>query len=235
MAVDHQPERVFGMKKVKVKKVKWRCLFILRHADWEQAAWVRADTLPEASRAFFSKTDVPMVVHNDAGWVLLPENTQHEKTEPLPMPHWEFLTNMRGVADLKGMPKFIQALGEQRPPQLSGQVVIGKKFTRSTSLELRSVSASMVIGANVYHRGYPAPYRINADQVSGHRERNLDSIEVGGIALIVLAEKKDEEVYKLTFLDTVDMRLKGDKHDYLVTAKFVRKAILVNVLAIKEL
>lgn len=205
-------------------------LYVLRHPDLEQAAWVRANTSHEASVEFSTQTDIPVIIPNDYGWVPYPEGRRHTKDEERPVPHWEYLQSVQGSSDLKGMPEYIRILSNKRAPKRQGRVSIGKAFTRSTPMGLRSIPRAAVTDARVFHSGYRQAYSIAASEMFGH-ERDWASVEIGKVALLELA---DEKVACPRVGDIVKVRLKSDDSDHVVTGKVVGKSILVNVLSIER-
>jgi len=210
-------------------------LYVLQHPDIEQAAWVRASTLVEASTKFSNRTDIPVIVPNDHGWVPYPEGRQHTNDEERPTPHWEYRVSIYGLADLRGLPGYIRALGAKRAPRRQGQVGIGPAFPRSTPLGLRSIPASGVADSvKVYHSGYIDPYPIVASQVAGIN-RKLEPITLGEAAFLDSIE--EERAYPSPPPrkgDIVKARLKSADDDYFVTGAVVRKLILINVVSIEK-
>jgi hypothetical protein len=207
-------------------------VYVLRHPDVEQAAWVRAIGLVEASTTFSSQTNMPVILSNDYGWVLFPQGRQHSKDEERPLPHWEYLLSVRGWADIKGMPEYIRALSEHRAPRRQGQAIIGRGFARSTSLRLRSIPAAAVVGSvKVFHSGYREAYPITASQMSGF-QGDLGTIDIGKTALLEL--HVDERGESLRVGDIVKTRLKGNGSDYFVTGKVVGRPIVIDVVSIEE-
>lgn len=222
-------------------------LYVLQHPEIEQAAWVKANTGTEASTKLSSRTDIPVIVSNDYEWVLFPEGHRHKNDDERPLPHWEYRDSVNGPADLKGMPEYIRVLGEKRPPQHLGQVSIGRKFTRSTPLDLRSIPAAPIAGqVEAFRSGYNTPYPFNASQISGFNG-NPDSIELGKTAVldffridelhskeghVAKIKWKDQECPKVG--DTLKIRMKSENGDYFVTARVVREAVIVHVVSIEK-
>lgn len=211
-------------------------LYVLRHPEVEQAAWVRANTLREACTTLSNHTGIPVVIPNDYGWVLFPEEKQYYTDDQFPpLPHWEFLAYMGGPADLKCMPEHIRALREKGVgvPWRSGKATLGRKFVRSTPLNLRSVPAPAIVRqAEVCHSGYRHLYRISADQLLDF-PRDMGSITIGKIALLEL--EATEEARSLEVGDTVRMQLTSNQDDVVVIGQIARKAVIMNVMAIENM
>lgn len=209
-------------------------LYVLRHPELEQAAWVRAGKITEASVALSNQTNIPVVVSNDYGWVLYrdgKEERQYTNDEERPLLYWEYLVRVRGPADLKCMPEHIWALTKKRAPRGLGKSVIGPETVRSTPLGPRSVPATAIAGqVGVWHSGYRRPYSINAFQLRGS-PRNLDCINIGQTALLELAAGEEAN---LKPGDMIQARLKGDNNDYFVTGQVTCRAVIVNVVAIEK-
>jgi hypothetical protein len=212
-------------------------LYALRHPDLEQAAWVRARTgeaskTEEAPIALSSETGIPVIISNDYEWVLYSEGQGHRcnDNDERPLPHWEYLLTVRGPADLRGMPEYIRALGEHRAPQRPGQAKVGRAFTRSTPLELRSIPTAPVAPlVQVFHSGYPKLYNTDAREILGYK-RDFDSVGIGKVALLVLQEGVECPAVG----DIVKARLKGDGSDHIVTGKVAHISIVVHVFSIEK-
>ena len=208
-------------------------LFVLRHPDLEQAAWVRATTSLEASRALCNVTDIPVITPNDYGWVSSPDEKQHTDAEERPLPHWEYLTSVNGRADLKGLPKYLRALQDRAVPRDKGQVVFGKVFRRTTPLDLRSLPVASIAGKpEVYHSGYPEPYRIVAAELTSHHNGSSTPISTGKAAILALSA--EEGAQRLESGDIIRIRVKGEEDDYIVIGQVACKAVLLNILDIRQ-
>jgi hypothetical protein len=205
-------------------------LYILQHPDRKQAAWVRASTPSKASTEFSNKTDIPIIVQNDHGWVLFPEGRQHTNDEKQPVPHWEYLETIRGQADLRGFPDYIRSLGEKRAPRGHGQVIIGRAFTRPAPTDSRSIPEAAVTDTQVFHSGYPRSYSIAANEMFGYRQ-DWASVEIGKVAVLELA---DENAESPQAGDIVKVNLRGSESDHIVTGKVVGKSLLVYVVIIEK-
>ena len=208
-------------------------LYVLRHSEVEQAAWVRANTLTDATAALFDKSRISIVVSNDYGWVLFPDERQFTDKKKRPLPHWEFLAYMRGPADLKCIPKYIKVLTEKRAPRRYGKVVIGREFARTTPLDLRSMPVRPVIGRpQVCHSGYREPYTIRARQLLGPI-KNPDAITIGKTALLELMP--EEEARHVEAGDTIRIGMKREQDDHYlwIVGQITHKSVLLNILAIE--
>jgi hypothetical protein len=207
-------------------------VYVLSDHDVEQAAWVRSSTLRESATALANKTHVPVVISDDYGWVLFPEERQFSDDQEKPSPSWEFVTHVRGPADLKCMPEYIQSLREKCAPQRPGRVVTGRRFARSTPLALRRIPATTVVGnAEVCHSGYRKPYPIKVIELLGY-PKNPDLMVVGNTALLELAP---EEEAHLEFGDVLRVRLKTEKDgDIWVIGRMTRKCVVLNIAAIES-
>jgi len=204
-------------------------VYSLWHPEVEQGAWVRADSLAEASTELFGETQIPIVVTQQPGWALLPEWRPHADSEERPVPHWEYLHPVRGPAELRGLPQCIRVLAEHRGPRRHGQVKLGPQISRPAPLPLRSIPPASVPGpVQVFHSGYRLPYDIGARQMWGY-EGNFNSIEIGRTALLELEETKGYP----TIGDVVRIRAKGNGSDQIVTGRVVRKSLILDIVAIE--
>jgi len=213
-------------------KEKTLLLYLLRDPGFEQAALVRANTLPEASMALYNRTKILVVVMNDYGWVPFPENRQHSNEEKCPVPYWEFAMYVRGPSELKCLERSIQLLSERRAPQGLGKVSLGPQLARSTPLTLRSIRGIQVVGeVQVSHFGYNAPYFIDGIQLVDALE-DPASITIG--KNILLKVEAEGGVQHVRVGDNIKVRVKSTDDDYFVTGAVVASSIIINVIGIEE-
>lgn len=204
-------------------------VYALRHPELEQAAWVRAATLREASIEFSRQADIPVVVPNDYGWVPFPEDRQRSDSQERPLPRWEWLLAVHGPADIRGMPEYLRALAERRPPRRPGQAKLGREFPRSTPVELRSIPYGSVPGpVQVFHSGYRDPYDLDATGIWGYHG-DFDLVEIGKPALLDLFQAN---MYPATG-DVVRVRAKGNGSDHMVIGMVTGMSLVLQIVAIE--
>lgn len=208
-------------------------VFRLHDTHIEQAAWVRSETIRESAMALCNKTDIPVVVPNDYGWVPFPDDRQVEDQIERPLPRWEFLMTAHGPADLKSMPEHVQDLA-QHLPRKEGDVRFGVAIPRTVPVSLHSVPATILVGnPQVFHSGYREPYSIKASHLTGFlNDQNL--IVSGKMALLELVP--EEKAEDLEAGDMVRVRIKSSQDGKYITidGQVVRKCVMFTVVTITE-
>jgi hypothetical protein len=208
-------------------------VYVLHDPHVEQAAWVRSNTACEAAMALCKKTDIPVVISNDYGWVPFPEDKQVDVQIERPLPRWEFSIAVRGPADLKSMPEHVRDLIQHVPRKIGG-VRIGAAFPCTAPLSLPSIPATIVVGnPQVFHSGYREPYSIKAIQLLGFPNEQ-SSIVSGKPALLELAPEELAE--SLEAGDMVKVRMKSSQAGKYITidGQVVRKCVMLNVIDIES-
>jgi hypothetical protein len=204
-------------------------VYSLRHAQLEQAAWVRATTIRDASVEFSRQTDIPVIVPNDYGWVPFPEGRQRSDAQERPLPRWEWVVVVRGPSDIRGMPEYARSLTEHRPPRRPGQAKLGREFPRSTPVELSSIPYGSVPGpVQVFHSGFSRPYNLDATGIWGYHA-DFESVGVGKAAMLDLYEARTFPAIG----DVLRLNAKVNGTDHVVTGKVAGVSLILQVISIE--